>query len=46
VLAGLYEAHGLYEEALAQIERVAEMDPTSPFAQARMQSMHHQLGKE
>ncbi|MBI1926989.1 DUF928 domain-containing protein [Candidatus Poribacteria bacterium] len=46
VLASVYEAHGLYEEALAQLERLANMNPTNPFAQVMLQNLRRQLGKE
>ncbi len=46
VLASLYAHHGLYEEALAQIERLSEMNPTSPFVQGILNNLERQLGRE
>jgi hypothetical protein len=46
VLASVYEAHGLYEEALAQVERLAKMNPTNPKTREMLDSLRHQLGKE
>ncbi|MBI1923044.1 zf-HC2 domain-containing protein [Candidatus Poribacteria bacterium] len=45
VLASVYEAHGLYEEALTQLERFTDMNPTSPSAQAMFHNLRRQLGK-
>jgi hypothetical protein len=45
-LASVYEAHGLFEDALAQLERLTALNPTSPFAQAMLQNLRRQLGRE
>ena len=44
--ASVYEAYGLYEEALSQIERLVRMNPTSPRAQAMLDQLRHKLSRE
>jgi tetratricopeptide (TPR) repeat protein len=46
VRASVYEACGLYEEALSQIERLAKINPASSRAQTMLDQLRHQLGKE
>src|SRR5262249_22864651 len=42
----VYEAHGLYEEALSQVERLAKMNPTGSRIQATLDRLRRQLGKQ
>jgi hypothetical protein len=46
VLVSVYEAHGLYEDALAQVERLAKKNPTSPFVRAMQDNLRRQMGRE
>jgi len=46
VLASVYQAHGLYEEGLAQLERLADMNPTSPLAQVMLDNLRRKLGRK
>jgi hypothetical protein len=46
VLAAVYEANGLYEDALARVERLLEMNPTSPFVREMFQRLRRQLNRE
>ncbi len=45
VLASVYKAHGLHEEALVQLERLADMNPTSPLVQVMLNNVRRQLGR-
>lgn len=42
VLASIYSAYGLYEEALAQIEQLKAMNPDNPFVKAMLQNLRRQ----
>lgn len=45
-LASLYTRYGLYEEALAQLNDLAQMNPTSPLVQGLLHTLRRQVGKE
>jgi tetratricopeptide (TPR) repeat protein len=42
--AALYERHGLYEEALAEVERLNKANPKSPATQEMLRNLHSKLG--
>jgi hypothetical protein len=46
VRASVYEAYGLYEEALAQVERLVEMNLDNSSAQMMLHNLRRQLGRE
>src|SRR5262249_37817284 len=46
VRASVYEAHGLYEEELSQVEQLAKMNPTRLRIQPMLDQLRRQLGKE
>jgi hypothetical protein len=46
VRASVYEAYGLYEEALSQVERLAKMNPTSQRARTMLDKLRHELGRQ
>jgi hypothetical protein len=46
VLASMYEAYGLYEEALSQVERLHQMNPTSLIVEGKLHKLRQRLGKE
>lgn len=46
VLASVYAAHGLYEEALTQVERLVQLNPKSRQVQSMRSSLRRQLGRE
>ena len=43
---GLYEAYGLYEEALAQTDILARLNPDNPLVEAILKSLHTRLEGE
>lgn len=45
-LASVYEAYGLYEESLLQVERLVKMNPTGQHARAMLDRLRHKLGKQ
>ena len=46
VRAALYERHGLYEEALAEIEHLNKANPKSPAIQGMLRNLRRKLGKD
>ena len=46
VLATTYSEHGLYEEALTQVERLAQLNPGSANVQAMLNHLRSQLGQQ
>jgi hypothetical protein len=46
IRAALYERHGLYEEALAEIERLNKANPKSPATQEMLRNLRRKLGKD
>jgi|SRR5579871_859274 len=46
VRASIYEAYGLFEEALVQVEHVARLNPGSPSVEAMLRKLNAQLGRE
>ena len=45
-LASLYTRYGLYEEALAQLNDLAKMNPKNPFVQGLLHTLSRQTGRE
>jgi hypothetical protein len=46
VLAAVYEAYGLYEDALLRVEKLQEMNPTNPIVREMMTRLRSQLNLE
>jgi hypothetical protein len=46
MLASVYAAHGLYEEAVAQIEKLSYINPTNLFVRDMLRTLRRQLNKE
>lgn len=46
VRASVYAGHGLYEDALKEVERLEKLNPKKPQLQATIERLRRQLGRE